>query len=301
MTLHDINADLHCHSIWSDGTLAPAALAARAQAGGVELWALTDHDELGGQAEAAQAARALGLAWISGVEISVSFAGETVHIVGLDVDLECAELQAGLAATRAGRTQRAQAMAQGLAAVGIKGAYEGALAYVTNPALVSRTHFARWLVDSGACPDTHSVFRRYLTPNKPGYVDHRWASLGDAVGWIRAAGGIAVIAHPGRYRFSPSAEYALFSEFKTHGGQGVEVLTGSHGAADAKKYAATAQEFGLLASRGSDFHSPAESRTGLGSLPALQLDLTPVWAKWADQIDCANLAQPTIAVAPDVP
>ena len=278
MTAHDINADLHCHSTWSDGTLAPAVLAARAQAGGVELWALTDHDELGGQAEAAAAAAALGLAWISGVEISVSFAGETVHIVGLDVDVDNAMLKAGLATTRAGRTQRALGMAEGLAAIGLKGAYEGALGYVTNPALVSRTHFARWLVDSGACTDTHSVFRRYLTPNKPGYVDHRWAALGDAVGWIRAAGGVAVIAHPGRYRFSASAEFALFSEFKTHGGQGVEVLTGSHGAADAKKYAAMAQEFDLLASRGSDFHSPAESRTALGSLPALAADLRPVWA-----------------------
>ena len=275
--LHGLNADLHSHSTWSDGTLAPAVLAARAHAAGVELWALTDHDEMGGQAEAAQAARELGLGWVSGVEISVSFAGETVHIVGLDVDLDNAALQDGLAATRAGRTQRALAMAEGLAAAGLPGAYEGALTYVTNPELVSRTHFARWLVDSGACTDTYSVFRRYLKPGKPGYVDHRWAALGDAVRWIVQAGGVAVIAHPGRYAFSASAEYALFSEFKTHGGTGVEVLTGSHGAADSRKYAETAQEFGLLASRGSDFHSPLESRTALGSLPTLAAALRPVW------------------------
>ncbi len=275
--MNAMNADLHSHSTWSDGTLAPAALAARAHAGGVELWALTDHDELGGQAEAAQAAYALGLAWVSGVEISVTFAGVTVHIVGLGMDVHDAALLQGLAHTRSGRTQRAQQMAAGLADVGLTGAFEGALRYVTNPELVSRTHFARWLVDSGACSDTSSVFRRYLTPGQPGFVEHRWAALGDAVRWITQAGGLAVIAHPGRYRFSASAEYALFSEFKTHGGQAVEVLTGSHGPADTRKYADMAQEFNLLASRGSDFHSPQESRTALGALPKLGSELRPVW------------------------
>ncbi len=285
--MHLINADLHSHSRYSDGTLSPTALAQRARANGVALWAMTDHDEVGGVAEAAAAAKACGLDFLGGVEVSVSFAGETVHIVGLGIDADDSALRAGLAQTRSGRLARARAMADGLAAVGLKGAFEGALGYVSNPDLVSRTHFARWLVDSGACADTGAVFRRYLTTGKPGFVAHQWAGLGDAVRWITGAGGVAVIAHPGRYKFSANEEYALFSEFKAHGGQGVEVLTSSHGHADTLKYAATAQEFGLLASRGSDFHSPEESRIDLGRMPDLPGSLQPVWGALAARIQRA--------------
>lgn len=280
-----LNADLHSHSTASDGTMRPAALAERAHRNGVELWALTDHDELGGLADAQQAAAALGLAFVNGVEISVSFAGITVHIVGLGFDATHPVLTQGLASVRAGREQRARDMAAGLAQVGLRGTYEGALRYVSNPKLISRTHFARHLVDSGVCADNGEVFRRYLTEGKPGHVAHRWASLGDAVGWIRAAGGVAVIAHPGRYKLSPSGEYALFSEFKEHGGRGVEVLTGSHGQADVVKYAEMALEFDLLASRGSDFHSPIESRIDLGHLPDLPGRLRPVWSALEDRLD----------------
>jgi predicted metal-dependent phosphoesterase TrpH len=279
-----LNADLHSHSTLSDGTLDPEAVAQRAQSQGVELWALTDHDELGGQQRAAAAAKAAGLAWLGGVEISVSFAGETVHIVGLGIDADDTDLREGLARTRNGRLQRARDMAQGLAQVGLKGAYEGAMAYVSNPDLVSRTHFARWLVETGVCRDNGEVFRRYLTQGKPGYVPHQWAGLGETVRWIRGAGGAAVIAHPGRYKFTPTEEYALFSEFKAHGGEGVEVLTSSHGAADVIKYTAMAQEFALAASRGSDFHSPDESRVDLGGLPDLPGELEPIWERLAGRI-----------------
>ena len=275
--VHLINADLHSHSLVSDGTMTPAALAQRAHAQGVELWALTDHDETGGLAEARATAAALGMSWLSGVEVSVSFAGETVHIVGLGFDADDEALRQGLQATRGGRRQRARQMADGLAQAGVDGAFEGALRYVSNPELITRTHFARFLVDSGVCNETHEVFRRFLTEGKPGYVPHQWARLGDAVRWITQAGGVAVIAHPARYRFSPSAEYALFSEFVAHGGQGVEVMTGSHSEPERIRYADMALEFGLLASRGSDFHSPTESRTELGSLPDLPGRLTPVW------------------------
>lgn len=282
--MHLLNADLHSHSTVSDGTLTPEALAARAHAQGVQLWALTDHDELGGQHRARAAAHALGLAVLHGVEISVTFAGETVHIVGLGVDPDDATLLQGLAATRGGREQRAREMAAGLAGAGIPGAFEGALRYVGNPDLISRTHFARFLVDSGVCADTHSVFRRFLTEGHPGFVPHRWARLGDAVGWINGAGGVAVIAHPARYRFSPTTEYALFTEFIAHGGRGVEVMTGSHSHAEQLRYADTALEFGLLASRGSDFHAPGESRTELGALPDLPGRLQPVWEALAHRI-----------------
>ena len=272
-----MNADLHCHSAVSDGTLEPEALAARAKANGVELWALTDHDEIGGQRRAMAAASSLGLPYLTGTEISVTFVDVTVHIVGLGFDVDNAALDAGLRATRGGRRERAREMAAGLANVGIKGAYEGALQYVGNPELISRTHFARFLVESGICNDTHEVFRKYLVENKPGFVPHRWATLRNAVNWITDAGGIAVIAHPARYKFTANEEYALFSEFKAHGGRGVEVMTGSHSSADAIRYTETALEYELLASRGSDFHSPEESHMDLGALPALPAKLTPVW------------------------
>ena len=279
-----LNADLHCHSLVSDGTLTPEALAARAKANGVELWALTDHDEISGQARALAAAKTQGMQYLTGTEISVTFAGQTVHIVGLGFDHEDTGLQQGLRKTRGGRGERAQEMSQGLAQVGIHGCYEGALKYVGNPELISRTHFARYLVESGVCSDTHEVFRKFLTDGKPGFVPHRWASLKEAVQWITEAQGIAIIAHPARYNFTPNEEYAFFTEFKNHGGQGVEVVTGSHTTAEYVKYGDMAKEFDLLASRGSDFHSPEESRIDLGTLPWLPGQLTPVWEALAHRI-----------------
>ena len=284
MSTHVLNADLHCHSVVSDGTLTPEELAARAKANGVELWALTDHDEIRGQARAIAAAKSQGMQYLTGTEISVTFAGQTVHIVGLGFDHEDAGMVDGLRKTRGGRGERAQEMSQGLAQVGIHGCYEGALKYVGNPELISRTHFARYLVESGVCADTHEVFRKFLTEGKPGFVPHRWASLKEAVHWITEAKGIAIIAHPGRYNFTPTEEFAFFTEFKNHGGQGVEVVTGSHTTAEYVKYGDMAKEFDLLASRGSDFHSPEESRIDLGTLPWLPGQLTPVWEALAHRI-----------------
>jgi 3',5'-nucleoside bisphosphate phosphatase len=278
------NADLHCHSVVSDGTLTPEALAERAKGNGVELWALTDHDEVGGLQRARDAALAQGMRFLTGVEISITFLHQTVHIVGLGFDADNEDLRQGLAQTRGGRDTRAMEMADGLAKVGIQGAYEGALKFVGNPQLISRTHFARFLVESGVCRDTSEVFRKYLIEGKPGFVPHRWATLKDAVTWITQAGGVAVIAHPARYKFTPNEEFALFTEFKGWGGQGVEVVTGSHAPAEFVTYAATAKEFGLAASRGSDFHSPDESHTELGTLPFLNSELTPVWELVRDRI-----------------
>ena len=268
----------------SDGTLTPEELAARAAANGVELWSLTDHDEIGGQHRAAAAARAHGIKYLTGTEISVTFADETVHIVGLGFDADDPAMLRGLLQTRGGRGARAQEMSEQLARVGIPGTYDGALKYAGNPELISRTHFARFLVETGVCKDTGEVFRKYLTEGNPGFVPHRWASLKAAVEWITSAGGMAVIAHPARYKLTANEEFALFSEFKAHGGRGVEVVTGSHTAAEYVKYAETAREFGLAASRGSDFHSPGESHTDLGQLPYLPGELTPVWEVLADRI-----------------
>ena len=272
------NPDLHCHSNVSDGTLAPAELARRAHAQGVDLWALTDHDELGGLSEAKRTAESLGMRFVPGVEISVSFAAQTVHIVALNVDPSQAELLAGLQQIRAGRDQRARDMASELENhLGLTDVYAGALRYAGNPALLSRTHFARLLVEHGICRQTHEVFSRFLTPGKPGFVEHEWARLDDALSWIKAAGGVAVIAHPGRYRFSTTEEWALLDHFKSLGGQGIEVVTGSHTASQARKYAKLALEYGFYASRGSDFHSPGESVCDLGRLAPLPADLVPVW------------------------
>lgn len=274
---HDVNADLHAHSIHSDGTLAPRALVQRAHDKGVQLFALTDHDELSGIAEAQAAAVDLGLRFVPGVEISVTFAGHTVHIVGLDVDPTNDALIAGLAHTRSGRMRRAEAMAEGLAAVGIPDTLPGALKYAGNLDLVSRTHFARYLVELGVCSDTREVFGRYLVEGKPGYVPHRWASLAEAVRWIRDAGGVPILAHPARYRLTSTELWALFEQFREAGGVAVEVSTSSHSADDRKRFAQMAREFGLEASRGSDFHGPGESNAELGAVAPLPPDLTPVW------------------------
>lgn len=260
--------------------LAPHEVAARAAAHGVTLWALTDHDEVGGQAAAREAATVLGMDYLSGVEISVTWAGRTLHIVGLGIDPDNADLAQGLERTRSGRCARAEDISAALAKLGIEGAYEGALRYAGNPDMVSRTHFARFLVEHGHCRDIHEVFDRYLGDGKPGYVPHRWARLADAINWIKGAGGVAVMAHPGRYTLSLVEHGALFDEFKALGGEGVEVVTGSHTPDQYALYADVARRYGLLASRGSDFHGPGEGRVELGTLPPLPDNLTPVWSRW---------------------
>jgi hypothetical protein len=277
----ELNADLHSHSTMSDGTLPPRELVRRAAAQGVELFALTDHDELGGLADAEACAGELGLRFVAGVEISVSWAERTVHVVGLGIDAGNRALRDGLAVLRSGRSGRALRMGEQLGRAGIAGAYHGALKYVGNPDLVSRTHFARFLVERGVCRDTREVFTRYLVEGKPGYVPHRWATLSQALDWIRAAGGLAVLAHPGRYRLTATELWTLLAEFRERGGEAIEVVTGSHGAADVQRFTELALEFGFDASRGSDFHGPGESAAELGRIDVLPYRLTPVWARFA--------------------
>lgn len=277
-----MNADLHCHSTVSDGLLSPTALVERAAANDVDLLALTDHDEIGGLAEATIAANTFGLRLVTGVEISVSWGDDqTVHIVGLNFDAGNPALVAGLAQVRGGRDARAGRMAAELAKVGIDGAYAGALRHAGNPALISRSHFARYIVECGFAPDVKTVFEHWLAKDKPGYVSHPWAALGEALGWIHGAGGVAVIAHPCRYRLTTAERRALYVAFRDLGGQGIEVISGSQNAAETLECAAIAREFGFLASRASDFHGPGESYIDLGRLAQLPADLTPVWQGWA--------------------
>jgi 3',5'-nucleoside bisphosphate phosphatase len=273
-----LNADLHCHSVWSDGVLTPQALVKRAKAGGVELFALTDHDEVSGVQSALLEAQEAALPFLAGVEVSVTWAGETIHIVGLGVDPLNAQLVEGLRRTRSGRDQRAIDMAAQLAQVGIPGAYEGAIKFAGNPALLSRTHFARFLVESGVCKDVSEVFTRFLVQGKPGYVEQRWAKLSEALAWIHQAGGVAVVAHPARYRIGDLARDQLIEEFKQLGGEGLEVVCGSHTPSQYEQFARAAVHYGLLASRGSDFHAPTESHIDLGALPPLPPKLRPIWS-----------------------
>lgn len=274
------NYDLHCHSTASDGLLAPAELVGRAAGNGVDILALTDHDEISGLAEARARAAELGLRFIDGVEVSISWGGITIHVVGLNIDPDNRELQQGLQAIRQGRTERAKKMAQDLARAGIPGSLEGAYAYVDNPNLIGRTHFARFLVEKRYVSDVKSAFQHYLVSGKPGYVPHQWATLQDGLAYIKAGGGVAVLAHPGRYKLTRTEMRKFLGEFKDGGGAGIEVVTSSHTAEQFLEYGILAKEFGLLASRGSDFHGPGESRVDLGRLPDLPADLKPVWCDW---------------------
>ncbi len=272
-----MKVDLHSHSTFSDGMLGPEVLVERAVQRGVDMLALTDHDETGGLVAAREAAAAWGIRLIDGVEISVQWEAVTLHIVGLCIDPAHLPLHEGLAAIRSGREHRAQRIAASLAEAGIPGSLEGARRYAKNPELVSRAHFARYLVEAGHARDTNAVFRGYLTPGKPGYVPHQWAELAEALRWISGSGGVAVLAHPGRYPLNQQQCERLLEEFIGLGGTAVEVVTGSHAPDEFVTWARYARRFGLLASAGSDFHGPGEGYRDIGNVPVLPAGCTPVW------------------------
>jgi len=272
-----LNVDLHCHSTASDGLLPAAEVVRRAAANGVELLALTDHDDLGGLASARSVADEIGMRFVNGVEISIEWGGLQVHILGYAFAADAVALNAGLAGIRSGRISRAQRMSAELEKVGIAGCFDGAMRHAENPSLISRAHFARYLVEIGICKDVRSVFESYIVPGKPGYVEHRWATLAESVGWIRDAGGVAAVAHPGRYKFSRPEMRRMLDEFKSVGGQAIEIVSGSHSAENTALFTKLAREFGFLASCGSDFHGPKESYVDLGKLEPLPPGLTPIW------------------------
>jgi predicted metal-dependent phosphoesterase TrpH len=271
--------DLHSHSTASDGTLSPALLVRTADEAGVQVLALTDHDTTAGVAEALRCAETRAIHLLAGVEISVSWGGQTVHIVGLNVDPDSPTLQAGLQTLRNFRNWRAEEIGRRLEKSGVPNAYEGALAH-SNGILVSRTHFARMLVQRGVVEDERKVFRHYLIKGKPGYVAGEWASLEDALGWIRAAGGQAVVAHPARYKMTRTKLCRLFGEFRELGGEAIEVVSGSHSRDDTISMAKHCIDSGLLASAGSDFHTPENPWIALGRLPILPPGCRPVWCDW---------------------
>ena len=284
-----LNIDLHCHSNVSDGLLAPADVVARAANNGVQVLALTDHDDVAGLTPAAAAAATAGITLIAGVEISATWERRTIHVVGLRIDPEHPELAAGLARIRSGRMERARRMADDLARAGIEGAYEGALDFAVNKQMVGRTHFARWLVGQGLAPDLRTAFKRFLTRGNPGYVEHEWTTLENAVRWIRASGGTAVIAHPARYDLDARTLHRLLDAFRALGGEAIEVITASHHPSEYGKYADLARAFSLKASRGTDFHAPGEG-VDLGRVPALPHYCQPVWQGWPEVQDQLSLS-----------
>lgn len=277
----DHNFDLHCHSNVSDGMLPPAELVARAAAQGVTVLSLTDHDDVGGLEDARRAARAHDIRLVNGVEISVTWGSHTLHIVGLQIDPAHPVLRTGLESIRHGRSERAERMAEQLDKAGIKNSLLGAYQHAGNKNLIGRMHFARYLVAQGIVKDVRTVFKKYLVKGKPGYVSHQWATLAEAVDWIVVSGGQAVIAHPGRYQMGSGKMHELLEEFKNLGGVGIEVVTGSHTPEQYPHFARLAQKFGLLSSRGSDFHAPGEGYRDIGRLPALPDLCKPIWHDWA--------------------
>ena len=271
--------DLHSHSTASDGSLSPTELVARAIEHNVDVLALTDHDGTEGVTEARQAAQGSNLRLISGVEISVTWGGTTIHIVGLNIDIENQTLQQGLSGMRHYRIERAEEIAKRLDKAGIAGALEGARKYASD-IMLGRVHFAKFLVEHDYAKDINDVFKRYLVRNKPGYVPGEWASLEDAVNWITSAGGQAVIAHPARYKITATKLRRLISEFKEAGGIGFEVVSGRQHPEEIKTMAALAEKFELFASRGSDFHSPDNTWIELGRLPELPESCQPIWSQF---------------------
>jgi len=275
------NFDLHNHSTCSDGLLTPTQLIELASRTGTDAIALTDHDNTDGIAEADEAARRVGIWFVPGVEISVSWGDTTLHVVGLKVDPTSEVLRSGLHGIRSGRLGRAREIGAALQKIGFPDTFEAALALARNETLLSRTHFARHLVEQGAVKDIQQAFDKYLARGKPAYVSHRWANLEDAIAWIRASGGTAVLAHPGRYDLKPMMRHEMLQQFKAFGGTAIEVITGSHRPEQYSAWQRVALEHGFLASRGADYHGPGESPCEPGRLPPLSGALTPVWSAWA--------------------
>ena len=268
--------DLHCHSLCSDGELAPAALVARAAGRGVQVLALSDHDSVAGIAEAQAAAAVHGLTLVPAVEISVAYQKLEIHIVGLGIDPASDLLGHGLQAQQARRWRRAEAMAEKLAKDGVADLMPTLRARFPRAA-PTRSHFAQLLVERGLVRDNERAFARYIGRKGSSYVPAEWCTLAEGVQWIRAAGGIPVLAHPGRYGLSGSGLERLLDEFVAAGGQAMELSYPQLFPKEAQKLARSARKRGLWASQGSDFHSTAQSWTELGKMPPQPPEVITVW------------------------
>lgn len=267
--------DLHSHSTASDGALSPTALLERAHERGVRMLALTDHDTTAGLDEAARAATMLGVELVPGIELSTEWSKRSLHIVGLGIDPTAPELCKLIDILTDIREARVARMAASLNKAGIAGAKEGAYR-LADGGVPTRTHFARYLVEQGHAPDVGAVFKRYLVPGRPGYASTQWPDLADGVAALLAAGGIAVLAHPHSYRWTGAWSRRILDEFVARGGQAIEVSCGNSNQQSLQTWSGYARRFNLLASMGSDFHSPG-GFIELGRMPTLPQGLSPVW------------------------
>ncbi len=268
--------DLHTHSNASDGFLSPAQLVARAQAKGVTALALTDHDTLAGQAAAESAATEVGIRLIPGIEFSTQWLGRSIHIVGLGFDTSAPSIKQGIERQSASRDERAHTIGEKLAKAGIPDAHKGAQE-IAGAAVLGRPHFAQYLVACGAVKDVASAFKRYLGAGKIGDVKQLWPEVAEAVEWITAAKGVAVLAHPDKYDMTRSKLCQLLGHFREAGGQAVEVISGKQVNTITDKLARLAGQFSLAASCGSDFHMPNQPWQELGAFGKLPDFCLPVW------------------------
>ncbi len=270
--------DLHSHTTASDGALAPRELLARARAHGVTCLAITDHDTVDAYLNLTDSGDA-GISLCHGIELSANWHGRSVHIVGLNLRLQCDGLHTALAAQQQSRLQRAEVIAKRLSQKGIKDALAGARAFAGN-GMIGRPHFARFLVASGKVRDEQQAFRRYLGSGKAGDVQSGWPPVATVTSWIRESGGTAVLAHPAQYKMTNAKLGSLADEFVQAGGTAVEVVSGKQAPELTRRLADLANAKQLLASSGSDFHRPGQAWSELGQQSALPGDVKPVWDAW---------------------
>lgn len=296
--------DLHSHSQFSDGSLSPTDLVLLAAKAGVRAIALTDHDSTDGISEAQVAADRAGITLIPGVEISAIWGVHTIHVVGLQVAVDNAQLREGLARQAGARAERGRQIGARLEALGLAGAYAGTLALASSADAVSRTHFAQWLYGNGHVTSIQQSFDRYLGPRKPASVPMPWATLADTIGWIHAAGGVAVLAHPGRYDLTRTKMRSLITDFKAAGGDAMEVATATEKPDMVRYLGVLSQQFELLASQGSDYHGKPAPWIAMGRFPTLPKDCTPVWTAWGwplqspEMTPAMSLAAQSVATNP---
>lgn len=273
-----MKVDLHTHTNASDGALSPEALVALARESGVTLLSVTDHDTAAGCPRAQKAAKEAGIAFIPGVELSVRWGGTVLHVVGLGIGPEDPLVVERFRETARLRAERGVKMGEAFEAIGLSGAYEGALARADSPLTLSRTHFAAWLLETGVVKNQQQAFDRYLGEGGPAYVEAPWPSLEEGVRFLLERGALPILAHPGRYRLRRGWEAdAMIDAFLAAGGKGIEVTSGSQSEEANVHYAQVARGRKLLASTGSDWHSDRSPRPRPGCQPPLPPDLTPVW------------------------
>ena len=267
--------DLHCHSTASDGLLSPADVVCRAQQQGVTALALTDHDTTAGLAEAEACAKQAGIKLIPGIELSTNWQNQCLHIVGLGINPDYLPLANATVNLQNTRLERAEKIAEKLAKKNIPGALEGVLK-VAGEGMITRSHFAEFLVSQHHVSTPQEAFDRYLGKGKSAYVSTTWADLVQGISWINESGGVAVLAHPLRYQLSAKWMKRLLGAFKEAGGAGIEVITGRTNPEEIKRVAHYATSFELAGSTGSDFHAP-DQWVELGRLAALPNSIKPIW------------------------